>query len=445
MLNNTPSVASRGFTTNRYVNAILWDGNRLPRNTITYSFINSNGYRWVPNGREVIESALDEWESVANIEFVRVSDNNTSADFKLNLEDNAYFNGDGEGVPGSVALGRFSAPGLPDQGTGFFNVEELDGRNIGLEPGEVGYKTIVHEIGHGLGLGHPHDTSANLSTTFPGIRNGDARNVGPGALNQGVWTTMSYNNGFNNRGFESSPMAFDIAAVQHLYGANPDHARGNNTYMLSDLDSYTAIWDTGGTDTISGIRLGTGVNAQIDLRDAPLTGVNAGGYISSAARSNAGFTIANRVKIENAQGSLSDDRLVGNRSNNILRGEAGRDRLIGLEGSDNLSGGSGDDTLIGTNSSVANSGFLEYDRLYGGDGRDLFILGDRAKAYYQSTGYATIADFDRLEGDKILVSGSLRDYSFANSQGGTDIFYREDRIGYVADVTNISTFDFEFA
>ena len=442
MLNNTPSNVSRGFTNNPYINGILWSGNRLPTNTITYSFVNSD-YRWFPRGVDVLEEALNEWESVANIEFVRVSDNNQSADFKFNLQDNSFFGDDT--IPGRIGLGEFSPPGEPDEGAGFFNVEELTEDTRGLKPGTLGFKTVLHELGHGLGLGHPHDDSKGFSDTFPGILvNGDASNPGTNRLNQGVWTTMSYNNGLNIRGFESSPMAFDIAAVQHLYGENNDRASGNTTYTLSSLDSYRAIWDTGGNDTISAIGLGLGVNAQIDLRDAPLTGANAGGYISNAAGSDTGFTIANRVKIENAQGGLYNDILIGNRLGNVLQGEAGNDRLVGLQGNDNLFGGLGNDTLTGSDPSTINSGIQEYDELSGGGGRDLFVLGDRSKAYYQGSGFATIADLDRIAGEQIVVFGSAGDYSLEVFQGGTDIFYQKDRIGYVENITNLNSNDFTF-
>ena len=443
MSNSTQSSVSEGFTDNPYINGVLWSGERLPRNTITYSFVNSDSYHWTSNSVEAVEQALNEWESVANIEFVPVSDNNLDADFRLSSQGNAYFD-IGIGIPGSVNLAQFGAPGVPNQGEGIFNVEELNNDNFGLEPGQVGYKALIHEIGHGLGLGHPHDDSHNSSFAFPGIPDGEAHNAGPNGLNQGVWTIMSYNNGYNDRGFESTPMAFDISAIQHLYGANSDYASGNNIYMLSDLNSYSAIWDTGGNDTISAIKLSSEVNVQIDLREAPLNGTNAGGYISYATGTNTGFTIAHRVKIENAQGSIYDDRLTGNKAGNVLQGEKGQDRIVGLEGNDDLYGGYGDDTLVGSNPSSTSSGIQEYDELTGGGGQDFFILGDRSRAYYQGSGYATIADFDRLAKDRIVVFGSSPDYTLEIYRDGTDIFYKEDRIGYVSDVTDLNFSDFDF-
>ncbi|MEL6927714.1 MAG: matrixin family metalloprotease, partial [Cyanobacteria bacterium J06600_6] len=292
MLGSDRSI-SKGFTSNPYVNGILWSGARLPRNQITYSFDNQGSNNWGTVGVAAVEAALSRWESVADIEFVRVANNNNYADLRLKLEDSTYF---ANGSANSISLGEFNAPGESNQGEGVFNADELGNSNFRLKPGAEGFKILIHEIGHGLGLGHPHDTSRGLSTTFLGIPNGDDDNQGLYRLNQGVWTTMSYNNGFNGRGFESTPMALDIAAVQHLYGANDSYAAGNDTYKLADSDSYTAIWDTGGIDTITAIGLDLGVAAKIDLRSAPLTGANARGYISSATGEDTGLTIAHGVE-----------------------------------------------------------------------------------------------------------------------------------------------------
>ena len=53
-------------------------------------------------------------------------------------------------------------------------------------------------------------------------------------------------------------MAFDIAAIQVLYGANTSFASGDDTYHVpnpsdkwgADGKGFSCIWDTGGTDQI---------------------------------------------------------------------------------------------------------------------------------------------------------------------------------------------------
>jgi serralysin len=67
---------------------------------------------------------------------------------------------------------------------------------------------------------------------------------------------MSYDNAMttlagpiNNIAVVSTPMAFDIAAIQYLYGANTGFHTGNDTYVLTDT-SWSCIWDCSGTDAI---------------------------------------------------------------------------------------------------------------------------------------------------------------------------------------------------
>src|SRR5262245_57537993 len=99
-------------------------------------------------------------------------------------------------------------------------------------------------------------------------------------------TVNQYGYGYNY-GWNGGPMAFDIAAIQDLYGANMSYHANADTYVLPDINDvaggtgtyYTCIWDAGGTDEIvyNGIR-----NATIDLRAATLdnTGNARGGGAS---------------------------------------------------------------------------------------------------------------------------------------------------------------------
>lgn len=227
--------------------------------------------------------------------------------------------------------------------------------------GGDGLNTVLHELGHGVGLAHPHDGGDEGGTTFPGVA--DASSTGTYGLNQGVWTVMSYNTGWDRAGYDvtygnqAGLGAFDIAALQALYGKNMATAAENDVYSLPTWNLFTneqgwfCIWDAGGQDTITASKASAGV--QIDLRAATLrTGdPNAGGFISRESGVAGGYTIANGVVIENATGGRSNDKLYGNAAANTLKGNGGKDSLRGFAGNDILMGGAGSDTLSGSTGS----------------------------------------------------------------------------------------------
>jgi serralysin len=320
---------------------------------------------------------------------------------------------------GLGVLGQHEPP-ADNQPWGYFNPLEESWKQ--LQPGGEGLNTIMHELGHGLGLAHPHDGGGDADASkFPGVRSsGDKGKYG---LNQGIWTVMSYNSGWGNAeddtsyGAQAGLGAFDIAALQALYGANTTTAGGQNTYSLPTRNApgtgWSCIWDTGGTDTISATRATDDVT--IDLRAATLgSGKNAGGYVSQQADISGGFTIANGVVIENAYGGRGDDRLIGNAAANFLKGNAGADVLTGNSGDDILNGRAGNDVLRG------------------GAGADTFVFDTKP---HGATNRDTIHDFNvaddtiRLKRStfKELVAGELSDNAFWMGAKAHD---RDDRIVY---------------
>lgn len=86
----------------------------------------------------------------------------------------------------------------------------------------------------------------------------------------------------------------------------------------------------------------------------------------------------------------------------------------------------------------------QLDRLYGGAGADLFVLGTSStfagSAFTE--GMAFILDFNRAEGDKIQVYGSASDYTLSPFFSGTSIAYQGDVIGVVN--TSITVSDLNF-
>lgn len=139
---------------------------------------------------------------------------------------------------------------------------------------------------------------------------------------------------------------------------------------------------------------------------------------------------------DNLIGSDGDDVIFGGDGSDRLLGSIGNDQLLGDGGSDTLVAGSGADLLIGTNSTARGVG--EQDILTGGQGQDLFVLGDLDSAYYVDNhpsqvgfaDFALITDFDIAQ-DVIQLHGSADDYEleqFSTGVGTADarLLYRPE-------------------
>ena len=285
-----------------------------------------------------------------------------------------------------------------------------------------------------MGLAHPHDGGGEADRTkFPGVSSPSS--TGTNGLNQGIWTTMTYNSGWKSQpatsysyGWEGSLMAFDIAALQKLYGANMNTATGNNTYKLPDtLGSgtyWSSIWDAGGSDTIS--NEGSVLASTINLNAAPLIGVNAGGYVSYAPGVPGGFTIANGVVIEIAIGGLGNDVLVGNAADNTLDGGPGADRMNGGMGNDSYYVDNALDTVIELRSAGVDTIFSTVSLTLAANVENLYLLGTGNTS---GTGNALANRLVGNEGNNLLSGGNGNDVLIGNAGadtltggGGADTF-----------------------
>ncbi len=263
------------------------------------------------------------------------------------------------------------------------------GKYLYPKAGTYGWATHLHEIGHGLGLKHPHDDAGWLRIV----------------AEEWDWleySVMSYRSHENDDvegsyvneygGFPQTFMMNDIAALQYLYGANYEINAGDTVYSWRPWSGTTmvdgkvaiepesnrifaTIWDGGGTDTYD---LGTyRSDLSLDLRQGRASrfdssqlarlsewwDIRAAGNIYNALR----HENDDRSLIENAIGGHGDDLIVGNWGANQLTGGGGRDDLSGLWGDDSFRY-AGD--VAGADGS---------DYLYGGEGVDRILLEGRGR------------------------------------------------------------------
>lgn len=306
-------------------------------------------------------AALNTFSDYIDLTFAEVTDS-ASADFILVTNDATSY------------LGYFNPPGTLNEGIGVFSTAGTGwDATGGLEQGGFGWITLIHEFGHALGLAHPHDTGGT-SVIMDGVT-GPFNSYGDFDLNQGIWSTMSYNDGWPtgpngnspsvNYGYQATAMALDIALLQDKYGANPTANSGDDTYTLPTANAagtfFSAIWDTGGNDTIEADASATS-GVVIDLRPATLAyEFGGGGFVSYEAGIHGGFTIADGVEIEAARGSAFGDTLIASDLGSTLEGLGGDDLLVGGAGNDTVTGGAGDDTFSLATASAAVSVDLRYN------------------------------------------------------------------------------------
>lgn len=273
--------------------------------------------------------------------------------------------------------------------------------------GGYGNTTLIHELGHTVGLSHPGAYNGAGATTYAA--------QAEYAQDSMQYSIMSYWSGAetgsvtrnwltSQNNYAQTPMVHDILTAQAKYGADLTTRVGDTTYGFNSTAGrdvfdftknkfpYLTIYDAGGNDTLdaSGFTAGNFINlhegsySSISAAVPTLAEINAGraalgaelgirlnpttqAIVDAAVAARlpliqskiladtgvAGVTatqydnlgIAYGTVIENAIGGTSRDVIWGNQVANRLEGRGGADVLNGYEGADTLIGGVGNDTF----------------------------------------------------------------------------------------------------
>src|SRR6185436_4520288 len=315
------------------------------------------------------QEALGLWSDVANVTFVR---NFGAAGFPSYSDNGTILFANYIGVDdGAGAYAHYPSPGATasNADAGDVWVNQYYGSNSDVSLGTYGFATLVHEIGHALGLQHPGNYHAGPDVDITYAANAeyieDSRQYSMMSYFQAAETGADHVDG-SRIIYGATPLLHDIAAIQLLYGANMKTRPGDTTYGFNanaDRESFHidnsgekvvfAVWDAGGKDTLdfSGysedqwIRLG-------------------GGQFSDVGGLTKNVAIAQGADIEDAKGGSGNDHVIGNDVANHLYGNRGDDYLNGGREADILEGGDGNDTLVGGSGSDVMLGGVGDDDYY---------------------------------------------------------------------------------
>jgi serralysin len=199
----------------------------------------------------ITKNVLANYSEVSQLKFTELGANDKNAALNIAM---TYLNND-DGTKKYDGYGY--SPGDPKHsGDVWIHRQYADGYGYFVD--SFLYNLVLHEVGHAVGLKHPHEGTI----------------TSPLVHDQHEFSIMSYRSyagaplgATNDSGsFPQSLMMDDIAALQQMYGANFETRSGDTTYSFDPRDGrmfidgiaqgpklgskiFGTIWDGGGHDT----------------------------------------------------------------------------------------------------------------------------------------------------------------------------------------------------
>lgn len=219
--------------------------------------------------------------------------------------------------------------------------------------GNYAWHSMMHELGHALGLKHGQETGGPANTAMTAVHDSMEYSIMTYRSYQGASTSGGYTN--EQYGYAQSLMMYDIAAIQAMYGARFDSTP--HTYRFSATTGemfvdgvgagapganrvFLTIWDGSGNGTYDFSAYTTGTS--VDLRPGQFSLLSAvqraylgdGHYAQGNVYNALQYNGDTRSLIRTVYCGSGSDTIVGNAANNTIYGGGGIDTIDGGAGWD---------------------------------------------------------------------------------------------------------------
>ena len=421
-----PTIVTYSFpaTAPGYI-ATLGDANLTPAALASYTGFD-------PAEQALARTALAEWGNASGLIFIEVAPGNGDINFqKLDFTGTVYAGAGGIAYRPFGAWDFFSYPNF---------TSDLDGAGDVFMNSTIAvtYGTLLHEIGHALGLKHPTEAWTQYAALPPVVHQ--------------VWTVDDPTLTIMSElaGGTGHLTAIDIQAIQSIYGTQAQDGTqvafwawnaGTQTLTQTGFATNDVIRGSSVRDVMNG---GTGDDALFGLADADTLNGGAGNdslnggagsdrmaggagddlyffttgdtmteavnsgidtvYASvtvTLAANQENLSLFGAAKVTGTGNGLAN-QIFANGAGNTLRGLAGNDYIVGSTGLDTLTGGAGSDSVFGQ------------------AGADRFVFAAYAD-FGPANALDSIGDFSQADGDKISLQPIDPNSAVAGNQAFTFI------------------------